>query len=53
MIINPYTDSLPNYLVAPLPTTTPNNYQYSDKAFNDTLSATLSALPTPTLCPLP
>ena len=54
MIVNPYTDSLPNYLVAhsKLPTTTPEQLPLLfDKAFNDKLSATLSALPTPTLCP--
>ena len=41
-------------LKAPLPTTTPEQLPLLiDKAFNDKLSATLSALSTPTLCHTP
>ena len=41
-------------LKAHIPTTTPEQLPLLfDKAFNDKLSATLSALPTPTLCPTP
>ena len=41
-------------LKAPLPTTTAEQLSLLfDKVFNDNLSATLSALPTPTLCPTP